>query len=907
MNILKLLSELQCEYKTATTSSQQSTAKQISQLAELKKALAEKREELAQVNASMRTNGDASGELTAKGRELGLEISTLTSQIQEANRGYVDQQSAISTLPTTYNELVEQNRALSIAMRDVPLADTSGKLQELQKQYLENNVKLKAFDASIGNSQRNVGNYKTALTGIEDGLSGLASAIAVGQGPLGPLAGRINAVASTLRKFTKSSGDAKDEVKKITTATKVYNAITLKVTIPTLTAQAAGWRANTGAIKVANTAIKAMNITLAVLRGALIATGIGAIVIALASLYQYFKRSEEGAMDLERRLNKFSVITMLIKDGLAILGGVMVKAFEDPVDAVEKLWTAIKENIVNRITAVADIFIALKDIIVSAMKLDTDGIVQGAKDMGNAVLQSLTGVENLGEQIGKSYDAANKKYQATLETSNTLLARQQQNILLERAMGIERSKQNRDLQETRALVRDETKSLEERLDALRKVRDAEIDLAGRELALEEDKLDVLNKQKNLGLNNAKDNEELAEQQKKVFETQQSYQEKIMRLQRDENALQRQLREFLLTSLREQISTQERVSNLSIMRVEDQMTKAGNIVELALLKQKAFEDNLEQETSARFLAYRQEYLNADFSASQATSMAIKRANDELEMESLEINKEVEDTKMQRAVARSEAVFRYEAALRQSNFDEAIFHATNKGNKVLELEMQLEDLIYTQKVTYMDRLATRSAELRAQGISAGEAAIQAEMDIKQADGDARIALERRLGQAEFDTRQEYLQGYLSLAKNVANAIFGENKAVAAASAIVDTYSGAVAALGKRPWTEMNYVYAASVIAAGIANVRKILSVNKSSTTASATQSASPSQTNVKTGFGLVDVGTNAPIAEQVAMGASPARQSMNPTFVFQGDLDPEFMTIKVKQGSDAISSRTIGVGV
>jgi chromosome segregation ATPase len=125
-------------------------------------------------------------------------------------------------------------------MRDVPLDDTSGKLQELQKQYSENNVKLKAFDASIGNSQRNVGNYKTALTGIEEGLSGLASAIAVGQGPLGPLSGRINAAATMLRKFTQSSGDAKDEVKKITTATKVYNAITLKVTIPTLTAQAAG-------------------------------------------------------------------------------------------------------------------------------------------------------------------------------------------------------------------------------------------------------------------------------------------------------------------------------------------------------------------------------------------------------------------------------------------------------------------------------------------------------------------------------------------------------------------------------------------------------------------------------------------------------------------------------------------
>jgi hypothetical protein len=43
------------------------------------------------------------------------------------------------------------------------------------------------------------------------------------------------------------------------------------------------------------------------------------------------------------------------------------------------------------------------------------------------------------------------------------------------------------------------------------------------------------------------------------------------------------------------------------------------------------------------------------------------------------------------------------------------------------------------------------------------------------------------------------------------------------------------------------------------------------------------------------------------AGVSSQNMNPTFVFQGDLDPEIMSIKVTEGSNAISSRTLGVGI
>jgi|DEB0MinimDraft_10_1074344.scaffolds.fasta_scaffold00275_1 hypothetical protein len=93
-------------------------------------------------------------------------IEALLVQNKELGREYNRQQREVSILNSelfetanTYRELEEQNRALALTMKQIPLDDTSGQLQALQKQYDSNNQKLKDFDASLGNHQRNVGNY----------------------------------------------------------------------------------------------------------------------------------------------------------------------------------------------------------------------------------------------------------------------------------------------------------------------------------------------------------------------------------------------------------------------------------------------------------------------------------------------------------------------------------------------------------------------------------------------------------------------------------------------------------------------------------------------------------------------------------------------------------------------------
>jgi hypothetical protein len=121
-------------------------------------------------------------------------------------------------------------------------------------------------------------------------------------------------------------------------------------------------------------------------------------------------------------------------------------------------------------------------------------------------------------------------------------------------------------------------------------------------------------------------------------------------------------------------------------------------------------------------------------------------------------------------------------------------------------------------------------------------------------------------------------------------------------MDTYAGATRQLKDLP-APASYVSAAAVITAGMANVRRILAVKKDGGgVAGAT--VAPQAPNVGTSFGLVDTGTNMNAMMTASeMGGSQFNQA--PTFIFEGDLNPEMMAIKVRQGNNSIAGRTVAL--
>ena len=130
------------------------------------------------------------------------------------------------------------------------------------------------------------------------------------------------------------------------------------------------------------------------LRGAIISTGIGALVIAVTSLIAAFKGSEEGQ-------NKFAKLTTIIGaavgnvvDLLADLGEGIISVFENPKQSLINFKNLLVENITNRFKAILDTVGFLGSAIKSVFKGDFDEALESAKKAGSSFVDSFTGVEN---------------------------------------------------------------------------------------------------------------------------------------------------------------------------------------------------------------------------------------------------------------------------------------------------------------------------------------------------------------------------------------------------------------------------------------------------------------------------------------------------------------------------------
>jgi hypothetical protein len=159
---------------------------QIKTDVQAQKVLEEKRKELAEVNKAIRTSAEVSEADAAKKLQLTGEIRELNGALSAAQKETSILNAAQNANINTYQGLVDANKALMVEMRNVPLDDTTGRLEKLQGQYKANNDRLKTFDATLGNHQRNVGNYRE---GMEQAIRGL------GNLP-GPLGGAISGFAS---------------------------------------------------------------------------------------------------------------------------------------------------------------------------------------------------------------------------------------------------------------------------------------------------------------------------------------------------------------------------------------------------------------------------------------------------------------------------------------------------------------------------------------------------------------------------------------------------------------------------------------------------------------------------------------------------------------------------------------
>jgi hypothetical protein len=149
----------------------------IQVLVELNGRIEDYKRQLKELEEVQKTNKGLTFEQRQAQEEIKLALKEAQNEYRQINKSIQTNDAALKANTNTYKGLVDENKALMEAMRNLPLDDTTGELQRLQTQYNKNNQELKKFDTALGNHQRNVGNYKDGLNDLGGTLSGLPGSI----------------------------------------------------------------------------------------------------------------------------------------------------------------------------------------------------------------------------------------------------------------------------------------------------------------------------------------------------------------------------------------------------------------------------------------------------------------------------------------------------------------------------------------------------------------------------------------------------------------------------------------------------------------------------------------------------------------------------------------------------------
>tara|TARA_R100001086_G_scaffold69376_1_gene33031 strand:- start:6932 stop:8773 length:1842 start_codon:yes stop_codon:yes gene_type:complete len=229
------------------------------------------------------------------------------------------------------------------------------------------------------------------------------------------------------------------------------------------------------------------------LRVAIIATGIGALLIAITSLGQAFTRSEEGQNKFAKILGVIGSVVDNLLDLLADLGEGIINAFTNPVETIKGFANSIKTFVVDKITGTIDSIGLLGSAIKKVFSGDFKGALEDTKKgfkglvdnspygiIRDGVKSATEAVKEFSKEVAS--DAENAAKIADARAKAEKMAR---NLIVERAEA------ERKIAEIREKAADkENFTAAERIELLKEAGAISEDLANKETEVARIKLDA---------------------------------------------------------------------------------------------------------------------------------------------------------------------------------------------------------------------------------------------------------------------------------------------------------------------------------------------------------------------------------------------------------------------------------
>ena len=213
------------------------------------------------------------------------------------------------------------------------------------------------------------------------------------------------------------------------------------------------------------------------LAGAIAATGLGALLVVAKKMIEVIK---ENQIVLDAFNTSFEVVSLAFNDLFNYLNnnvGTVIDYFKgifsDPQQALRDFGDSIKANLIERFNSFLDTLGYLSSAVKKVFSGDFTGALEDVKSAGKESLDVLTGVDNV---FDKSVETVTGATKAIVEYTKSTINAAKENVELQKTaeLGIAQNRiileqKDREAEKLRQIRDDESKTIEERIEANNKL------------------------------------------------------------------------------------------------------------------------------------------------------------------------------------------------------------------------------------------------------------------------------------------------------------------------------------------------------------------------------------------------------------------------------------------------------
>lgn len=503
---------------------------------------------------------------------------------------------------------------------------------------------------------------------------------------------------------------------------------------------------------IAKAAIGGNVTALGFLRLALLATGLGALVVVLGSVVAFLTKSQTGIDLVSRKFAGLKAVLDVVVGTAAQFGETLFAALNNPKQAISDLVAFIEQNLVNRVKAIGVIFQALAD---RDFRKANDGLIQ--------LTIGVTNASDKLEAFGKVALAAAKSGEAIEKENQRILAS-------ERALNVERSQSRARIEELKKLSDDSTKSVAVRTAAAKQAAAIENGLLAAQIKLQDDKIkNELAGQKLRKVVTNEDRDRLAELQRERADTQQESLTLQTELQNKINSLVQEgydktiegraqllaLEKALLDKQLAQVQTATEEELAIRKKLLDNARAAElNVKNLTVAQNRQIDTKYETDSLALSLDFNRRRLQAALQAQADLTAAALAGQQEGSVQALQLQAEQIEQQRQQAIAGLTANADNAAAIARINATAA------QQQRQLEFEQATRDL-----QTYLaEKRALLEKDYASGAVLEGDYQRQLAA-INKAGTDAQSVINSDYRQSDAENRQQAQANEIEGARRVA----------------------------------------------------------------------------------------------------------------------------------------------